>query len=372
MRVGVNLIYLRPDGVGGGEVYCRSLVDALSRIDGVEIVLFCGSYATASLLEHDAEVVEVSERRFSQLGRLYDENCSIGRTEAIDEVDVLLSPANIAAPFLPKSVPQVVTIHDLYHEHHPMRFSPVRRWGRRFFVGTSLLRARRAIAVSEFTAADVRETYGAAAPSVEVVHEGVNRKEIPAGDEVERIVRRFELPDNFVFYPAVEGWHKNHEVLVEAFEQHLVGDGSVEVELVFCGRRTGEVDGLDRALERNPHVRHLGYVERREMLGVLSRAQALVFPSVFEGFGLPLVEAMACETPIIASRRAAIPEVVRDAGLLLEPHDTVAWAEAIRRIVRDGELRRELVQRGLERVEHFSWERAARQTLEVLREAAAG
>ncbi len=389
LHVGVNLLYLRPGQVGGSEIYTRSLLRALpgaARDTGLALALtiFTNGVAAPTFEPAPAlRVVAVDPRPcFSQLRRLAAENLAlVPHLQRLRlqrrPLDVLWSPANFAAVALPSRVPQVVTIHDLQHLHLPSYFSRGRRLARSTLMRASARRAARVIAISEFTRRDLVERGWARAARAVTILEGVDRLAPPDPARVAATRARLDLHAPYVFFPAMMAPHKNHETLLSAFaraRQRLAEAGWGPLELVLSGKVTPLKERLDaqaRSLGVAPAVRHLGFLDRQDLYDVLAGAQALVFPSRFEGFGLPPLEAMQCGTPVLASRAASLPEVVGQGGLLLDPNDARGWADAVVRVCQDQGLRDGLIARGHAQVEGFSWEQAARETLATLRAAAA-
>ncbi len=378
MRVGLNLLYLRPGGVGGSEVYCRELARHLAAEPEVDLTLFCGAEAAATFdPAPNQRVVQVSARPFSQARRLIDENLTLAASLRRAPVDVLLSPANFIAPALPARVPQVATVHDLQHLWFPEHFSRTQRAARNALFAATFLRARRLIAISDFTARDLEARFHVPRRRVRTVLEGIDRAAQPSPARLVEVRRAYQLDAPFLYYPAASAPHKDHLGLVTAFArlvaQHPGDHRDGRVELILTGQRTAHWDAVQAridGLRLTGRVRHLGFVPRADVFPLMKLARALVFPSTFEGFGLPLLEAMQCDTPVVAARRASIPEVTGDAAELLEPGDSEAWAAAMHRALTDEPWRQRLVTAGRANLDRFSWTRCARETLSVLREAA--
>jgi len=161
---------------------------------------------------------------------------------------------------------------------------------------------------------------------------------------------------------------KNLSILVEAWDM-LRARVAQPPMLLLAGKRGWLYDGLLQAVQSRglgDLIKFADYVEREDLPALYSGALALTFPSLYEGFGLPALEAMSCGTPVLASTASSVPEVVGDAGILLDPNDAGAWADAVERIMQDGALREELSRKGLARAAQFTWERCARQTMRVL------
>lgn len=358
IRCAVNLLYFRPGGVGGSETYVRELLPRLGG-DGLEVVVYAWTGAATALADLGVEIVPLLSGPYSQIRRLRAENLSLARALDARPADILFSPANIGAPFLPRSLPQVMTVHDLQHRWFPSYFAPATRLGRDALMAASIARCRKVIAISEFTRGDLRTRLRVPDRKLVTILEGGPDLGAPAPDS--SAVLRYGLSSPYLIYPATAAPHKNHATLFAALER-LATRREVP-DLVLTGCEPDRFDGT-------PHVRALGRLPRAELLGLIQGAFALVFPSRFEGFGLPLVEAMGLGTPLIASTAASIPEIVGDAGLLVAPDDAGGFAAAIARLLDEPALRAVLVARGLERARHFDWQETARRTRELLIEAA--
>jgi len=283
---------------------------------------------------------------------------------------VLWSPANFIAPALPASAPQVATIHDLQHLWMPENFSLLQRVARDVLFRATLRRARAVIAISGFTRDDILARYGAEASRVHGILSGLDAAEAP-GDEDE-VRQRYDLQGPFLVFPAAMTPHKGHAFLLRAFARAVDGLDP-RLRLVLTGQKTDLWPGLcaiiaEHGLEDRVH--HLGFIPRGDMITLTAAATALVFPSRFEGFGLPLLEAMQHGTPVIASKVTAIPEVAGEGAALLDPDDLDAWASAMRRVVSEPEWAAELSRAGTENTRRFSWRTCAEATLTVLEQAA--
>jgi glycosyltransferase involved in cell wall biosynthesis len=296
--------------------------------------------------------------------RLWVENATLAAELYRHPVSVLHSPGNFGSPLIPSRVPQVITIHDLQHLHVPELFARSLRFQRTAWFRTSILRSTHIIAISSFTGVDVMTQFGVPPEKVTVVLEGVDRSKEHPSAEVQATHRvQYKLSHPFVYYPATENRHKNHELLIDAMT--AVPE---PIELVLTGRKGPRWDDIEDYARRAgvlDRLRHLGFIPRAHVFDLLYMARALVFPSLFEGFGLPVLEAMQCDTPAIVSNAASLPEVAGDAGLLLSPQDAGSWADAISRVHRDESLRDDLIRRGRLNLDRFSWRRCAEQTAEI-------
>lgn len=370
MRIGVNLLYFRPGAVGGSETYLRNVLGHLANGDH-EVILYCWEGALSSL--HGLGAARALFRGTPwRPRRLIHEIGSIPAACRSDCIDVLWSPGNFALPRRLDGIPQVATIHDLQHAHLPEYFGLATRLYRTHAFRWTLRVSERVIAISEFTRQGLISLYSADPSRVVTIHLGAERRPAPTASERAEARRLYGLPKQYVYYPASLWPHKNHELLLQALAAARRRSG-VDLSLVLTGADQGRAEWL-RALTRRLGlelvVRYLGFVPTRDVRAILAEAALLAFPSRFEGFGLPPLEAMALSVPVVAANRASIPEVVADAAVLIAPDDVGAWADALCRLATDHYARSNLVARGHENVGRFAWERCASATAQVLDSAA--
>jgi glycosyltransferase involved in cell wall biosynthesis len=242
------------------------------------------------------------------------------------------------------------------------------------FFGRSTRQADRIIVCSQSTARDLKRIYGIPESKIEVIHLGVNPA-FEAQDSraaTEHIENKYGVAKDYVLTVATAGPHKNLITLVEAMKV-LRERGALSFQLLVAGahgRKNSPVLEALRSSGLDDHgVRFLGYVPDEDLPMLYSGSNLFVFPSLYEGFGLPLVEAMACGVPVIASDTSSIPEVVGDAGLLVPPTQPEAFADAILRVRSDENLRKAMVEKGLKQAAGFRWDKTARHHLDCLRKA---
>jgi len=298
-----------------------------------------------------------------------------------DPPDLLFVPSHVLPLLHPHR--SVVTVHDLgflYHpEAHTLSQNLYLRWSTRH----NARAATRILADSQATRRDLVRYYPIPDSKIAVVYPGRDETLAPVTDPalLSDVRARYGLAGPFLLYVGTLHPRKNLVRLVQAFGSLLRSstDGArspmAELQLVLAGQKGWLYDDiLDqvRRLGLSDRVVLTGYVPDDDLPALLSGALAFVFPSLYEGFGLPLLEAMACGTPIICSNAASLPEVAGDAALLVDPTDTDALAEALARLVADEGLRRELVDRGFRQMRRFSWRRCAEETLAILEEVGRG
>jgi glycosyltransferase involved in cell wall biosynthesis len=272
----------------------------------------------------------------------------------------------------PYDGPTVVTCHDLSHLHSPEHHPPERVRYLDRNLEKSLRKATRIITVSDFVRQEVLNTFSFDPATVVTIPEGVDDRFRPHGaDETQEIMARYGLEHGrYILSVATIEPRKNLHGLVSAFMQ-LPADLRAAYPLVLCGAtgwRESRLEQSLNALAREGSVRRLGYIPEADLPGLYAGASAFAFPSFYEGFGLPPLEAMASGTPVLASATGSILEVVGGAGLLVDPHDHKALAEGLERILTDQPLRDTCITAGIERAQRFSWTSCVDRTIALYRE----
>ncbi len=282
--------------------------------------------------------------------------------------DVFFEPAHV----LPLTCPpaSVVTVHDLGYEHFPEAHTAFQRWYLRLTTRWHVRAARLLLADSRATRDDLVNRYGADPSRIEVVYPGIDLEAFgPVRDPavLERVRARYAGGARYVLYVGTLQPRKNVERLVRAFAR--VAAEVPDLVLVLAGKPGWHVAPLRRLMAREglgERVRMPGYVPEEDLPALLSGAEVFAFPSLFEGFGFPVLEAQACGTPVLTSTASSLPEVAGDAALLVDPFDVGAIAAGLRALLDDADLRRRLVERGFANVQRFTWDRAARQVYSLL------
>ncbi len=379
MRFAVNALSVVPDETGGGETYLRELLRALAEPSGGakhEVLVYCSRNGATLFEERGAvrlRVIDLDNR--SRVRRLLHEHLRLASALQRDGVDALYAPGNALPLRVP--CPAVLGIQSLHSFQVPEEMSRFRVAYFRRMVPRSARRAQRVLCVSH----DIRATLLRAAPDVDpdtvrVVHEGAPT-DVARVDDPERLATvcadHGVEPGRFVLFVSSLNPFKRPERAVQAVAK-LRDGGAGTWPLLLAGRASAEhtarVVAAARACGAEDLVHVLGTVGRDDLAALYSAARAFVYPSTVETFGLPPLEAMACDCPVVAADRTSIPEVVGDAGLLVDPDDVDALAAALRRALEDEDLRADLVRRGRARLGVFTWEAAAQGTVALLEEAA--
>jgi glycosyltransferase involved in cell wall biosynthesis len=351
MRVGISLLTLVPGVVGGSETYARELVRALERVGEHDYRVFVPP------IVDDLEGQRVRSYRASRSmpGRLRAMTQALARPGPIrqelrlDELDAMHFPLTIKLPRFDRP-PAAVSLLDIQHLFFPEFFSRAERQYRRVVYGRSLAEARTVIAISRHVKESLVERMGVEPERIEVIHLGLDHELFRPGDEPR---------EPFLLYPANPWPHKNHERLFDAFTR-LRRERS-ELRLVLTGT------GLER-LTCPPGVEVRGRVPREQLGSLYRRASALVFPSLYEGFGQPPLEAMASGCPVACSTAGALTEVCGNAARYFDPLSVDEMVEAVLTVLGDPAP---LSERGLQRAAEFTWDATARRHDDVYRALAA-
>jgi glycosyltransferase involved in cell wall biosynthesis len=371
MRVGFNVLYLVPGEVGGSELYARELLSAIhTREPEIQLVIYCAPEAADRFAELGTVRSAPGPSRVKPL-RAALEQTWLPRRAHSDRVDVLHSLGTTAP--IRCAVPSVVTVLDLIFHHVPSTFPRASRAGLELIVPRAARRAAAVIAISEFGRQDMAAELGVPTDSIFVTPLAPAGQGPAAPVAEHELRRRLSLGESeLVLCVSAALAHKNLPRLIDAFAPLTQERDAI---LVLAGH-----DGLERAALRAhadaagipDRVRLTGWIERAELEGLYNAARAFAYPSLIEGFGIPILEAMARGLPVACSSAGALAEVAGGAALLFDPHNTSAITETIRRLLDDAPLRERLIEAGWARAREFSWERCAEQTLAVYRHVLEG
>lgn len=371
MHIGLNahLLTLDPSYRGAGiNVYIYHLLKHLGQIDSRHrYSVFLGE---RRFIDEGLKLIYTRWPTHRPLARILWEQ--LLQPLALRQAGVDLLHAMAFAGPLATPCPFVVTIYDLSFLHYPEAFRPWNRWYLKIFTALSARRARRVVAISESTKRDVVKMLGVPSNRVDVAYCGVNESfhPLPAA-EVANFRRERALPDRFLLYLGTLEPRKNVPFLIRAYGRWRSAEAGIP-RLVIAGAKGWHYDQIFAEVDSlglTGDVIFPGYIAHEELPWWYNAADLFVYPSRFEGFGLPVLEAMACGTPIITTHIASLPEVAGDAALLVSPDDETELAAAMRRVLSDETLRQEMVIKGMAHAARFSWEATARQTVDTYERA---
>ena len=358
--------------LGGNESYAANLIEALARVDSVNHYTL---YVTTT------EAFDRYQQRWSNFSvRSTRPHTPLIRIPLTLSAELRKNPVDVlhvqftAPPFCP--CPVVVSVHDLSFEHLPHTFHRRSRTQLRLTVRHSVRRAARVLTLSEHTRSDVIETYGVDGQSVEVIPIAAPPHFAPVSSdkELQRVRHTYRIESDYILSVGSIQPRKNLVRLIKAYSllRNKLGADKLP-KLVFVGKRAWLYDETLRALEDaklGDSVILTGYVPESDLPALYTGATCFVYPSFFEGFGLPPLEAMQCGAPVIIGNRTSLPEVVGDAAMAVDPFDVHAIAGAIEELVNNPALRDELRVKGFARAKMFDWNDTARRTLRVYEQVA--
>jgi glycosyltransferase involved in cell wall biosynthesis len=366
MRVAIDARKLHDFGIG---TYTQNLLRHLARLDGgTEYVLLCHErdLGVGGQLGPNFRTVLEPSANYS-----IREQIHVPWVLRRERPDVFHSPHYVLPPAI--RCRSVVTIHDCIHlmfpQYLPNRaayvYAKASMW-------SAARRSSRILTVSEASKRDLIRFFDVPPDKIVVVYNAIDDQfsATPVEEDVARVRERYQLDHKFVLYVGNVKPHKNLVRLIEAFDR-LRRRGFDDLKLLIIGDEISKLPALRRAVHQyklHKHVRFLGFLPA-DTLAVLYRLAAVfVFPSLYEGFGLPPLEAMASGTPVVTSNVSSLPEVVGDAAMLIDPYDVESIVDGIRRVLSEPALANELRARGIQRAREFSWERSVARTKELYQE----
>lgn len=381
MNIGVDIRSLMsPIRSGVGE-YTYNLLDNLFKIDKKNgYFLFYNSFQSVA---KDLPIVRWQNREsvkfcgFKWPNKLFNASLKFLKWPKIDrliakDIDLFFIP-NMQFLSLSNQCKKVITVHDLSFERYPEFFSLKRKWWHKAINPQKLIQeSNKIITDSQNTKQDLIELYGINPEKVKVVYLGVGESGIRSQESGTKEIKiKYDLPDKFVLYLGTLEPRKNIIGLIKAFEKLITRYGLrvTGYALVIAGAPGWNYRDIYRAAKNSKvsnKIKFIGHVDPEDKPALYNAASVFVYPSFYEGFGFPPLEAMASETPVVTSFNSSLGEVCGDSALLVDPYNTSEIAEAIHQILVDENLSQQLVERGREQVKKFSWQKTAEETLKIL------
>jgi len=386
MRIGINTLYLVSSKSGGAYVYLANFLPALAEVDKKnEYFIFVNPISKDffHVNQTNFHYILVNAPVDFQPYRVLIENIFIPLLIKKYKIDVFHSPADALPLWIPcKSIMMLRNlIYFHFHELYPIKDESILRklyifsqlWYYRFATKYSVKRADKVVAVSQNTKKELVSSVGVEKSKVSVVYHGISDvfKKPYKPETVKELKAKLGI-DRYILYVAALSPYKNHDKIIRAFhilkEEHHIPHKFVAVGSIPSHSHASYLRQLVADLNIESEVLFIDYLPHEQLVFLYRGADAFVFPSSCESFGIPVLEAMACGVPVVASNRSSVPEIVGDAGLIVDPDDANQFANAIESVLFDNELRTSLINKGFARAKQFSWERTAREMCKIYEE----
>lgn len=287
-------------------------------------------------------------------------------------IDVLYSPEGYLS--LHSHCPQVLTLHDINFHHHPEYLPKTYAWYLNRYTPRFVRKANQVLTVSKYSQTDICAAYNLPQNKVSVVYNGIDALFAPLSPiKIEQTRRKISNGEPYFIFVGSMHRRKNAAGLLKAFDLFKRNTNAPH-RLILVGSDMFKPAEIQQSINQSPNAHHIirvGHCLRHELAPLIGAAQALIFPSLFEGFGVPLAEAMSCGIPIASSNTTSMPEVAGDAALYFDPNNTAQMADAMTQLAQQPQLRQQLSLRGLERAKRFNWDISAQQVMQTVEQAAA-
>lgn len=364
MRIGIDAHSVGM-GAGGNETHYENLLRWLARVDDRNEYVFYFSHLNDAQMATYAPGPRFTATRLAAKSSVLRVATLLPWAARRDRLDVFQAQY-VLPPAL--GCKTLLTVADIAYEHFPASFPPLQALRCKLTIPNSIRRADHVLTVSQFSKRDIATRYHVDPDKITVTYHGADAIFRPLDRAASRaeVEKRYGVSGPFILYVGRVQARKNVPRLVEGFAQ-LKQRGAAH-KLLIVGPKDYQFDQLLRTIERTQAAQDIvftGYVPAEELPVLFNAGELFVYPSLFEGFGLPVVEAMACGTPVITSRGSSLEEVAGDAAWLIDPYETESLTAGLEKLLGDPALRAAFARKGLERSKHFSYEAAARQVMQL-------
>ena len=385
MRIGIDIRAIGYQRTGD-ETYTLQLVKSLAKIDTKNKYFLYTDVIDEGKLKNIKKLLSITNKNFriisvSPVHKIFWTVYSLPKRAKADKLDVL-HVQYITPPYLSKNIKLVTTVHDISFARFPEFISKKDLFLLKLFIKRSLKRADKIIAISKFTRDEVIDVYNINKDKITVIYNGGVAEEFSRSISDENVLKfrvKYDIIKPYLLFLGTLQPRKNITFLIKSFValkvKYAKEDNIKELTLVIRGKRGGHNydNGIDKILgvikDKYPsihaQIKFVGYVSNEEAPLIFKGAEIFCFTSVYEGFGLPLLEAMAVKTPVLANNSSCFPEIINGAGVIYKTDSSSSWVSEVRKLINDKELRKDLTGKGRERVNFFSWNKNARQTIEL-------
>jgi glycosyltransferase involved in cell wall biosynthesis len=389
MKIGIDIRAIGYQRTGD-ETYTLQLIKSLMKKDSGNEYFLYTDIVDSDKLQKVKKLLDIEVGNFkiipvSPVGKIFWTMYSLPRQAKKDNLDIL-HVQYITPLFLSRKIKLITTIHDISFARYPKFISKKDLFILRLFIKPSLNRADRIIAISKFTKDEIEEVYNINSAKIKMIYNGGVAKEFKqkiAREDVLKFRKRYDIIKPYILFLGTLQPRKNIVFLIKAFVALKVKNNKqnrniTELELVLRGKRNGHnydkrIDKLLSSIEEkypdiHKQIKFIDYVSNEEIPLIFKGAKVFSFTSVYEGFGLPLLESMTVGVPVLASDESCFPEIINEAGLLYKSGNYSDWIKKITMLIDDEELYAGLIKKGLEQAKKFTWENNARQTVQLYTE----
>lgn len=378
MKIAIQAADLDCARIDGTRVYIKNLLKYFGKLDpSVDFLIYHKDEFNPELSPPEFPNYKVVKKSWP----IFWTQLRLSSALMRDKPDVLWMPMHNIPYFRSGKLKTVVTIHDLAFKYFPECFTRKELWKLNFLAGLAISRCDKIITISKSSKKDILKFY----PHIEehkiqVIYHGFDRKifaQEKDRKQEDEIKRRWKITGKYILYVGAIQPRKNLAVLIEAFEklknEQGNGEGVDSMKLVLAGERAWLWEDVFQQIEKSPYKKDIitpGRIKFEDIGHLMRGAAVFCFPSLYEGFGIPILEAFAADVPVICAENSSLPEVAGDAALYFSGKDVDRLAENLKNVLADEDLRRSLIAKGEKRLEKFSWEKCARETLECLKDVA--
>jgi len=385
MRIGIDIRAIGYQRTGD-ETYTLQLVKSLAKIDTKNQYFLYTDVIDVDKLKNIKQLLSIPNKNFrviavSPVSKVFWTLYSLPKRAKKDKLDIL-HVQYITPPYLSKNIKLITTIHDISFARFPEFINKKDLFLLRLLIKKSLKRADKIIAISKFTRDEIADVYNISKNKVAVIYNGGVAEEFNENITEQNVLKfrvKYDIIKPYLLNLGTLQPRKNITFLIKSFValkiKYANNNNVKELALVIRGKRGGHNydKGIDKILkvikDKYPsihkQIKFVGYISNEETPLIFKGATAFCFTSMYEGFGLPLLESMAVETAVIANGSSCFPEIINDAGMIYKTGDSNSWVNRVRELISNKELQKELASKGRERVEFFSWSKSARQTVEL-------
>lgn len=375
MRIAIQAADLDADRIDGTRVYIKNLLKYFGKLDKTsQFLIYHKKQFNPELSPPNFPNYKIIKKSWPLFWTQIRLNASLYKQKP----NALWMPMHNIPYFISTKIKTVVTIHDLAFKYFPETFTKTELWKLNLLTKIAIERSNKIITISQSSKKDILKFYPKIKKDkIKVIYHGFDKAIFAKEKNIEKekkVKEKFKITGKYILYTGAIQPRKNLGILIEAFERikikHKNNETWKNLKLVLAGEKAWLWDSIFKQINENPHKKDIitpGKINFEDLGHLMRGAQIFCFPSLYEGFGIPILEAFAARTPVICSRNSSLPEVAGDAALYFNGADVQELVEKIKNILEDNNLRQTLIKRGVQQASQFSWEKCAQETLEYIK-----